>query len=87
MEMEAPFDGLLTPSPSPVPPTRDKVGSSGEMKGIILKRLLLQWGRGLRLGDEVEIFFTFCSSDLGVGVYLLLGHLYVSQLFPSINYV
>ena len=77
----------MNPLPLSGPPPQDKVGFSWEMKGIILKRLLLQWGRELRLGDEVEIFFTFCSSDLGVGVYLLLGHLYVSQLFPSINHV
>lgn len=37
-----------TPSPSPFLLPRNKVGFSGEMKGIIQKRLLLQWGGGLR---------------------------------------
>ena len=72
---------------NPLPPPQDKVGFSWEMKGVILKRLLLQWGRGLRLGDEVETFVTFCSSVLAVGVYLLLGDLHVSQLFSYINYI
>ena len=36
------------------------------------------------MGWGIERFFTFCSSVPGVGVYLLLGDLHVSQLFPYI---
>ena len=36
------------------------------------------------VGWWIERFFTFCSSVLRVGVYLLFGDLRVSQLFPYI---
>ena len=65
-----------TPSPSPFPLPRTKVGFSGEMKEIASP---VGWG--------IEKFFFYVLSFLGVGGYVLFGDLYVSQQFPYINYV
>ena len=62
------------------------------MKGIIQKTLLFQWGGGLRsfvvvvVVVVVVVLSFFVLSVLGVGFYVLLEDLHVSQLFPCINF-